>query len=150
MKCEESLIFMPGTIKSPNSNLKMSPKFCTQNNLTLPFHPQPPSPSFQLSSKIKESPIKFIGFKVKNTIMQIRARSNSPKMEDLPEIKNNNEMDNEDNKNSESIEKTEKAEVSRRITNFCKELQYLQKNELYNKKGFDICFQIFERFKNIT
>ena len=131
MNCEKSLIFMASSIKSPASPLKLQPKFPTQNNLTVPCNPHQFTPNFQLSSKN----IKFVGFKVKNTFMQIRARSNSPKMEDLPEIKNNELVENE---------KNDKNVIRKKMANFCKELQYLQKNDQFNRKGFDICLQILE------
>ena len=143
MSSEEGLIFSTDFNNKP---LTISPKILPRF-LQYPYIPMNASPQLKplhgnshALMKNMESPIKFFRFKLTKHLMP-RARSNSPKEDDLFE-KKTEEIEIEENKNQEN--KCEFKENAKKIDKIGKELEYLCKNEINNRKGFEICMEIIE------
>lgn len=117
-------------LKPPIETPKQITQYQTLSNLTLL------KPLNNKSTLIDPS-IKYVRFKVKKNLWQERARSNSPKVEEGNERKANDSEKKETPK-SENKEYLKKSDLN-------KEFNYLSKNNIYNRKGFEVCFQIFDQ-----
>ena len=121
----EDLFFKP-----PLETTKQITQYQTLTNLTLL------KPLNNKSTLIDPS-IKYVRFKVKKNLWQERARSNSPKLEEGNE-KKANDLEKKETPKSENKEYLKKNDLN-------KELNYLNKNNIFNRKGFELCFQIFDQ-----
>lgn len=116
--------------KSPIDPTKQITQYQTLSNLTL-LKP------LNNKSTLVDPSIKYVRFKVKKNVWQERARSNSPKGEEG----NEKRATDGERKETQKLETKESAKKS----DLNKELNYLSKNNIFNRKGFELCFQIFEQ-----
>jgi len=90
--------------------------------------------------------IKYVRFKVNKTIEEMRARSTTPKGDELsPKKCKFRDCEKESSKKQEQL-RNEFQEAQDKIKKLFLDLKFLVKNEIYTKKGSEVCLQIIDNF----